>query len=171
MAGHKLPLPPQRGTDPTTSDAGPAETPAPSHVPPHMAAMTRHDARLVNLDTGAHVDSHGVEHKTHAGNPARVGPLTVIFAHTAGHPPMRFGDHARAKTNVHQHIRGKARPHPNALAIQIAGRMKLPRAPKSAPEGSPVEEAGETLAQEAAEQRAGTEGPPRRIPLPPRKVA
>jgi hypothetical protein len=171
MGKRKLPLPPGRGKANTSESGAGEKSPTPSHVPPHLAAMARHHARLVNLDTGTHVDSRGVEHTTHPGNKPQVGPLTIIFASKMGHPPMRFGDHAKLKTNVHTHMMGKAAPHPNAIAAKIAHRMRLPKPPAAAPEGSPSEEAAETPAEEAAEQPEKPVKRAKRLPLPPGKVA
>lgn len=131
----KLPRPPHKGDAPTKdakmkADAPAPAIPAPTAVHPGLEAMTKNDAKLVNLDTGTHVDSKGVEHTTHPGNKPQVGPLTIVFASKMGHPPTRFGDHAKQKTSVHKHMMGKAKPHPNALALAITKKMNLPRAPQ-----------------------------------------
>jgi hypothetical protein len=82
-----------------------------------------------------------------------------------GHDAMKAGDHMRMDTSAAKHLRGKATmPHPNEIARRLGKAIMR--------EGSPGEEAGETVQQEAAEKRAGTEKPTKkRLPLPARKAA
>lgn len=82
-------------------------------------------AQAVNLTTGTHVDSKGAEHKTHAGNRARIGPHTMIFTHDA--PPETYMHHARHKTALHKKITAKGNPHPNALMGEIMAKIPAGR--------------------------------------------
>jgi hypothetical protein len=128
----------------------------------------RRHAKLYNLDTHEHVDADGVEQKSTDGTPPNVGAHTIILASSMGHPAMKAGDHDRLGTNVAKLLEKMAiTPRPRTVARKIERHMRA-----NDREGSPGEEAAETVQQEAAEKRAGTEKPTRkRLPLPPRRVA
>lgn len=92
-------------------------------LPAGKAHPKTHHAQAVNLDTGEHVDAHGVTHKTSKANPAIVGGHTMVFAH--GHPPMPFFQHAMHKTAVHKRMtRHQTHPHPRDVQAKMLPLLK-----------------------------------------------
>lgn len=111
---------------------------------PNVSDRQKHHARMIMPENKKHVDSRGVEQDTHPGNPAHIGPNTMVLI--SGQPLKSFKDHMKENSPTFHRIASKSNPHPVQIGLAI---LK-----KNLDMGKPHQE---TAAEERAEIKAGTE--------------